>query len=149
MIIEFKDEYSFLSNFYPCDIPYGDKVFPSSEHFFMSFKNESKEWKDKCASKEYTCGQIKRLGRKVELVEDWENIKYSVMFFVVNFKFSRNNDLKYKLLATGNQNLVEGNYHNDKIWGICLKSSPNVGENYLGRILMDVRTRLQNEINFA
>lgn len=143
MIIEFKDEFSFLSNFFPCKIvARSGLVFPSSEHLFMSFKNGNEEWIKKCSNKTITPTQIKRLGRKVELVKDWESIKFFCMEFAVTQKFKQNKNLLNKLKRTGNQNLVEGNWWGDKIWGVCLKSNPNEGENHLGRILMKVREEL-------
>jgi ribA/ribD-fused uncharacterized protein len=143
MILEFKDEFSFLSNFHPCNVVVDKMVFPSSEHAFMSFKNNSDEWKKECQRFDLTPGKIKRLARKVELVSCWEDIKIDVMMQVVWFKFFQNKDLMEKLLATGNQNLVEGNWWDDKFWGVCLKSNPNVGENHLGRILMNIRNLLR------
>lgn len=145
MILEFKGENAFLSNFFPCKVTIGLMTFASSEHAFMSFKNDSEYWKKKCQQKDLTPGQIKRLGRKVELVSDWEDIKFGCMKIAVISKFRQNLDLKAKLLATGNQNLVEGNTWNDREWGVCIKSNPNIGENHLGRILMEVRTKLGND----
>jgi len=139
MILEFKDEFSFLSNFFPCKVVIGLKEFPSSEHAFMSFKNTSDEWQKECQRKDLTCGQIKRLGRKIDLVHDWEEVKFNAMKIAVLSKFRQNKDLGEKLIATGNQNLVEGNVWGDIVWGVCLKSNPNIGENHLGRILMQVR----------
>jgi predicted NAD-dependent protein-ADP-ribosyltransferase YbiA (DUF1768 family) len=48
VIKEFKGDYAFLSNFYLCRVPYGGRVFPSSEHAFMSMKSLSTTWKDHC-----------------------------------------------------------------------------------------------------
>lgn len=45
------------------------------------------------------------------------------------------------LLATGNCHLVEGNNWGDYFWG----SVNGHGENHLGRILMDIRAKLQFE----
>jgi ribA/ribD-fused uncharacterized protein len=143
MIIEFKDEFSFLSNFHPCTVVIGLMKFPSSEHAFMSFKNNSDEWKKECQRFDLTPGQIKRKGRKIELVSFWEDIKIDSMRQALWFKFTQNKELKEKLLDTGNQNLVEGNNFNDVFWGVCLKSNPNVGENHLGRLLMEVRSLLK------
>jgi len=39
------------------------------------------------------------------------------------------------LLATGTEELIEGNKHNDTFWGVCA----GVGENNLGKLLMRVR----------
>jgi len=52
--------------------------------------------------------------------------------------------LAAKLIKTYPAQLIEGNYWNDKYWGVCLKT--NIGENHLGKILMQVRKELmENE----
>ena len=57
------------------------------------------------------------------------------MRMVISMKFDQNPDLKAKLVATGNQELVEGNTWYDTFWGKC----GGVGENWLGRLLMAYR----------
>ena len=52
-----------------------------------------------------------------------------------------NEDLKQRLLATGDKRLVEGNTWGDTFWGVDLRSGR--GENQLGRILMRVREELK------
>ena len=47
-----------------------------------------------------------------------------------------------KLLGTGDTYLEEGNTWNDTFWGVC----NGVGENNLGRILMEVREELRKEV---
>ena len=59
-------------------------------------------------------------------------------------------ELRDKLLATGDANLVEGNTWHDNYWGICTCSkcinSPVVdGKNKLGTILMKVRDSIREE----
>lgn len=143
MILEFKDEFAFLSNFFLCPVRVLDRVFPSSEHAFMSFKNDSEEWKAKCMDPNITPGQIKRLARKIELIEDWNDFRLTAMKTVVSNKFWGNKELRAKLLATGDQNLVEGNRWGDRFFGVDLTVNPNIGENHLGRILMQVRCELR------
>ena len=48
---------------------------------------------------------------------------------------------KSKLLNTENEFIQEGNMWNDKFWGVCLKTGK--GENNLGRMIMDIRTKLR------
>ena len=55
--------------------------------------------------------------------------------------FSQNEDLKEKLLDTGNEHLEEGNTWGDKIWGTV----NGKGQNNLGKILMMVREELRKE----
>jgi ribA/ribD-fused uncharacterized protein len=86
-----------------------------------------------------TPGQAKDWGQKVQLVPDWEEIKISVMRRLIKAKF-QNPELRAKLLATGDQELVEGNWWGDVFWGVC----KGKGQNNLGKILMAER----NEIRF-
>lgn len=51
----------------------------------------------------------KREGYKVKLRENWEDIKIDVMYQIVLAKFSQNEFLKQKLIATGREWLEEGN----------------------------------------
>jgi len=48
-------------------------------------------------------------------------------------------ELKAKLLATGDAELIEGNHWGDIVWGVCRGK----GENRLGKILMKVREELR------
>jgi predicted NAD-dependent protein-ADP-ribosyltransferase YbiA (DUF1768 family) len=63
------------------------------------------------------------------------------MYQCVKDKFTRNQDLKEQLIATGNEELVEGNTWGDIYWGV----SRGRGKNMLGKILMRVREELRNE----
>lgn len=83
----------------------------------------------------------KAIGRKVQLRPHWEEIKDQVMYDGVKAKFSKNPILKAKLLATGDAELIEGNWWNDTYWRVC----KGVGYNKLGQILMRVRDELNKE----
>jgi hypothetical protein len=61
------------------------------------------------------------------------------MHDIVSEFFKEWSDLRQILLDTGNQELIEGNNHNDRYWGVC----NGVGENWLGKILMLVRDELK------
>jgi hypothetical protein len=58
----------------------------------------------------------------------------------VRDKFNRNPDLRAKLLATADAYLEEGNTWGDQIWGVY----NGQGTNWLGKILMQVRTELRS-----
>lgn len=79
--------------------------------------------------------QAKRLGRKVKLRDDWEEVKLDIMTEVVSQKFLQHPHLIEMLLQTGDEELVEGNKWGDRFWGVCKGKS----ENHLGKILMKIR----------
>ena len=135
-IKEFKGEYYFLSNFYPHSTLYEGKTYPSSEHAYMSAKSNDPNWKFMCQSELLTPSEIKAEGRKVKLIDHWDEIKFIVMENVLKSKFSHPL-LKHKLLQTSDLILEEGNDWGDKIWGIDNRTGE--GENHLGKTLMRVR----------
>ena len=63
------------------------------------------------------------------------------MLDVVRAKFDQHPDLAQKLLATGDEELVEGNDWGDIYWGVY----KGHGKNMLGKILMRVRAELRGE----
>lgn len=144
MVHEFRGKYHFLSNFYVTPVMYKDTLYPSSEHAYMSAKSTDPVWKSYCSNNNISPGNVKRESKHIKLVDNWDRIKLIVMEDVLRSKFE-NVHMKKLLLETGNQNLQEGNYWNDKFWGVDLKESPNMGENNLGRLLMKIRDELKNK----
>ena len=49
-ITDFRKDYFFLSNFYPCPVFYNGLMFPNSEGAYMACKNDNKEDHLKLAS---------------------------------------------------------------------------------------------------
>ncbi len=141
MISEFKGEYSWLSNFEPVKITLAGVEYASVEHAYMSAKSDNKAWKLFCVNPKNSAGKIKKESYTVKLVEDWNTKKFTVMKMCLTQKY--NQELfKSKLIETENQNIQEGNYHGDVVWGIDLKTSTNIGENHLGRMIMEIRQQL-------
>jgi ribA/ribD-fused uncharacterized protein len=139
-IYGFKDEYRWLSNMWLCTVKVNYKTFPSSEHAFVYGK--VKEDPDGVLYDELlklSPRESKIWGRSVDMVENWEDRKLNVMYHAVYSKFNDNQNLKKKLLETGDLYLEESNYWNDTFWGVC----DGVGQNKLGEILMKVRNELR------
>ena len=139
MIESFRNEYFFLSNFYPCSINYKGVTYQNAEAAFQSMK--TCDLLQRASFSFYTPSQAKIEGRNCELRKDWELVKDEIMYDVVFNKFLQNADLRKKLLDTYPEELIEGNNWHDNYWGDCkcVACLNNKGDNKLGIILMDVR----------
>lgn len=117
MIDKFDGQYDFLSNFYPSPIVYKDNkiVYPTVEHYFQAMKTFQTD-EHEAIRTAATPGEAKRLGRRCTLREDWDNIKYEVMYRALKMKF-KDPELRAKLLVTGDEFLVEGNTWGRQILG--------------------------------
>ena len=145
MIVHFKSpEHSFLSNFELVNIEYMGRTYRSVEHAFMSAKSSDPKWKDYCANPNISPADVKREGKKVSLVPYWDTLKFVVMEHCLRAKF-RQEPFKSKLLATGNENIQEGNWWGDTTWGVDLNVNPNIVENNLGRLIMLIREELKTD----
>jgi ribA/ribD-fused uncharacterized protein len=175
IIDQFRGKYSFLSNFYIRRILYKGHWFPSNEHAYHSEKSFDKSYQtqlmvqeeidrwnretkidDPSALKsEFTAMESKKFGNNKRLIQkgimrnDWFNVSLQIMYDINIAKFTQHKDLQEKLLATKGAVLVEGNYWNDKFWGMCRKdqhdpASEWIGENRLGKILMSIRDNIKN-----
>ncbi|KIJ23017.1 hypothetical protein M422DRAFT_276491 [Sphaerobolus stellatus SS14] len=95
---------------------------------------------------------IKALGRLVPDFDEtvWLEKRYQIVIDGNYLKFSQNKELKDKLLATGNRELVEASPM-DRIWGVGFgwknaeKQRGRWGLNLLGKALMEVRDKLRAE----
>jgi hypothetical protein len=134
MILSFRDEYFFLSNFYPVEIKLDGIVYPNAETAFQAQKTLDVEERRKFSMLKNPV-QAKRLGRKVKLRDDWEEVKLDIMTEVVSQKFLQHPHLIEMLLQTGDEELIEGNKWGDRFWGVC----KGKGKNHLGKILMKIR----------
>jgi ribA/ribD-fused uncharacterized protein len=136
-IPSFHGEYRFLSNFWPARVGFGAYQFPTVEHAYQAAKCKSHNEIVRFVVCR-TPGDAKRLGQRVELREDWEEIKIPTMLYLLQQKFSVE-PLRSMLLATGDAELIEGNAWGDRFWGV----SNGYGRNELGKLLMRVREELR------
>jgi hypothetical protein len=133
-ITEFRYQYDFLSNFSPCVVSLAAQVYRTVEHAYQAAKcvNSEDEFRVRFAP---SPGKAKRLGGKVLLRPDWEQVKMTIMADLLWQKFGLNRELRAQLLATGDRELVEGNTWHDTFWGRC----GGRGTNHLGNLIMRIR----------
>ena len=138
-IDRFDGKYFFLSNFFPCIITYSDKEYSSAEHLYQAFKANNDE-DHEAIRRTSTASMAKKLGRQVEMRQDWEIVKDLVMENVIRLKFAQNPELASRLQATQDNELVEGNWWGDLYWGVDNKTGE--GLNKLGQILELIRDEI-------
>lgn len=136
-IDSFRGTHRFLSNFFPAEVAYEGAIYPSVENAFQAAKCVSASERE--VFRVCSPAEAKRFGRRVCLRPDWEHVKLDIMRQLVTDKFARSDELRHRLLATGDAELVEDNAWNDTFWGVCRGR----GQNHLGRILMEVRDGLR------
>lgn len=142
VIDKFKGEHEFLSNFHWHWVLLDSLYYCTNEHAYQAGKTviESERTSIRNA---LTPGKAKRLGRKVTLRPDFQQVKIQIMADLIEQKF-RDPELRRKLIATREHELVEGNTWHDNYWGncTCTKCAKKPGLNILGKLLMDRRDKI-------
>lgn len=136
-ITSFTGSFRFLSNFYHAPVWLADTEYPTVEHAYQASKSVDPAYRKSVAAC-VTPAMAKAMGRRARLREDWDEIKPDMMYYLLEQKFKKE-PLRSKLLATGDVELIEGNYWNDTYWGVCRGE----GQNVLGRLLMEIRGELR------
>lgn len=142
-ITNFNGEHAFLSNFYRWTFRDDLGVtWESVEHYYQAHKVVPYSEGVRQAR---SPGSSKRLGRQLSLRSDWEQMKVRIMHNALRWKFAPGSHLATLLLATGDEELVEGNNWCDQIWGDCScpvhRDLP--GQNLLGYLLNIRRQELR------
>lgn len=136
IINNFRGHYWFLSNFYPHEVSYRKQLYPTVEHAYQAAKTLDKSMRDRIRRAPKP-GDAKRLGKQVKLRQDWEAVKLPIMLYLVRKKF-QDFQLRTLLAKTRPRLIVHENTWRDTFWGVC----DGVGENHLGKILMQVRSEV-------
>ena len=142
MIDSFSGKYKWLSNFYPCFVELDGTTYPSVEHAYQAAKTLDLEERAVFLLNGTTAAMAKKLGKAVTVRTDWDAVKISIMRNLIQQKFTQHVDLAIQLLDTQNEEIVEGNWWNDRFWGVCRGQ----GENHLGKLIMEIRTQLQQQL---
>lgn len=151
-ITRFSGSRAVLSNFYPSPVYFDGVLYPTVEHAYQATKTMNPA--ERCQVRDApTPGRAKALGRRVTLRPDWDEMKINVMRELLREKFLFNRRRGLALLSTGDAELIEGNTWGDKFWGavwsehhsiVAKDNLPGrwVGENHLGKLLMEIRREL-------
>lgn len=137
-ITEFRGQWTKLSNYSLCSVWFDGHIYNSVEHAYQAAKtldeNERRHIRHLASP-----NQAKKAGRDATIRPDWDDVKVDIMRQLLEEKFSQEPE-RSVLLSTGNAELVEGNWWGDQFWGQC---PVGVGQNWLGRLLMEIRENLR------
>lgn len=134
----FFGKYRVFSNFAPSKVELDGIEYPNVESAYQAAKTHDASMRRKIREVE-TPGEAKKLGKKLKIREDWEQVKFSIMEDLVRQKFTKHSDLKRALLNTEDAYMEETNHWQDFVWGVC----NGKGQNHLGKILMKIREELK------
>ena len=153
-LVAFFNKTSPLSNFHPAKFEIEGRQFAHVEQFFQ-FKRAEICGKADLANEianEQSPYRCKELGKKAKFNNAWRKRNEDVMLAGCMAKFEQNPELLEFLKDTGTRTIVEARI-DDKFWGAGLRADdekltttePNSwpGKNNLGKILTQVRERLQ------
>jgi ribA/ribD-fused uncharacterized protein len=119
-----------------------DKEWPSVAHYFHALKFEDPDYQEKIRKAPHP-KKAKALGRSrlKRIRKDWKDVRVTVMTRAVYTKCRTHQDVAEKLLETGDNDIIENNAY-DYYWG-CGRDRR--GENWYGKVLMNVRNKLREE----
>ena len=144
----FFGEFRFLSNFWPAKVMFDGEEYGATENAYQAakYKKESRGPLKSCSPKEAIIF-VRDNPPDGQSSQEWDSMKLGIMRDLLLQKFDKDaNPENYeKLIATGDRYLEETNYWDDTFWGVNKSdvSEPGVGENNLGKLLMEIRGGLR------
>jgi ribA/ribD-fused uncharacterized protein len=154
VVIEFTKvdlPYGWLGNMYASPIQFEGKEWLTTEALFQALRYDSEEIREAIRKEKSPMGakmKAKSFKSQMRVVpmgeEDVDNMKK-----VVRMKFKQYTILKSKLIITGEHILVEniGNRNGERhlFWGMKKVNGEWIGNNMMGKILMEIREEMKNE----
>ena len=136
------------------EFTYDGYSYPTVEHAFHAQKidpedPQSESYKTKLSDKDLKANEAKKLGGKASFKEnkyqfrdDWDKIKLKLMKEITEEYYKANPKYLKKLKETGKKELLHSGPRIDKFWGI----TKDGGENHHGKILMEIRDKMEMPI---
>jgi ribA/ribD-fused uncharacterized protein len=138
----FTPAYHPFDNFSAHQIELWGRLFPTAEHAF--------QWRkfSECApavAESILVARSPEAAKKIaaehraERRPDWAEARVGVMREILGAKAEQHADVRERLMASGDRTLIEAS-PSDAFWGV---GSDGNGENWVGRILMELRSGLK------
>lgn len=137
---------NWFSNMLPMDVPliHEGISYKTVENFYQAMKLDSIQLRNQIANlNPYAAKKAIRNRSIYKWSDNWNKEKsLEIMEFALRHKFAPETSWANKLIATGDEEIVEWNNWNDIFWGKSITTKK--GENHLGIILMKIRTELKS-----
>lgn len=125
----FRGKFWFLSNMYSHNITYKGHTYACAESAFQAQKDATQAFQ----FEKLDGFAAKKLGKRVNLRPDWDQVKLQIMKEILKVKFS-DHDLMNQLKAV-TEPIVEENTWRNTYWGVC----NGYGQNHLGKLLTEIK----------
>lgn len=149
-----REAFGFLSHFHPAPIDLDGDIWPTVEHYYQAQKSLDPAYRAAVRAAK-SAGMAKRLAapprapRRISFQswfrknaalprDDWDDVKLDIMRRADLAKFTQHADLGARLVATHPAQLEEDSPF-ELFWGT---GKDGDGQNWAGRILMEIRDRL-------
>ena len=132
------------------DMPFelDEREWPTVEHYYQAMKFSDDALQEKiidCTSPAKAHKFATHWLRKFKVRSDWNKVKTTIMTRAIYIKCRTHAEVAQKLITTAEQTIVE-NSQFDYFWG-CGRDKR--GNNYYGKVLMNVRLKLISEQNMS
>ena len=144
--VAFQSVHSPLSNLYPCNVVYKDKLFLSAEGALQHSRAVicKRPVEARKIEFERDAYEVKRIASTLRHSPEWDGMVEEVLLEILLIKFTTNSRCREVLLETGNRKLFEAT--GDKVWACGLPlakikelSIPTPGNNRTGKAVEKVR----------
>ena len=139
-ITKFTGDTEWLSNYLESPIHIYGKTFKSVEAAYQSQKCLTRQ--NEFCSLDSTSAS--NLGHKVELRQDWHEVREDIMYQCLLAKFKPGSLFAKKLIETGDKHIMYSNRWHSNFWGMCNCRACKMQDkhNKLGLLLERVREEL-------
>ena len=142
--------FGWLGNMAPYPVTYGGKTWRTAEALFQALRFDDQEIREAIHQKAspMAAKMIAKKHKASMVAEPMGPADLDNMRLVLRLKLQAHPALRQELLATGAARLVEDCSRRAKgsglFWGAALRNGQWVGENWLGRLWMELRDSLRD-----
>lgn len=131
-----------LGAFSPHGFELDGEYWPTAEHYYQAMKYDTHRHRETIRLAK-TPKDARKLGRSIfrRKRRDWKKLREVLMTRAIYTKCHTHPDVARKLLSTGDKPIIETSQY-DYYWGY---GRDRRGENIYGKVLMNVRAKLQSE----